>query len=111
MGVYSSPIYDIWLVPGMLCEKSEALEEILGVILKEPVIHVDETGVKISGTQNGCIRLLTKKEVITCALKNGEIVKRAGQSIELYTGIVVHDHFSTYQGLLLCKTCRMQCTY
>ena len=80
------------------------LEEILGVILKEPVIHVDETGVKISGTQNWMHTITNEKgSYYVCTEKRGDRKRGPVSLLELYTGIVVHDHFSTYQGLLLCK--------
>ena len=43
-----------------------------GAILKEPVIHVDETGVKISGTQNWMHTITNEKgSYYVCTEKRG----------------------------------------
>lgn len=88
------------------CHKKskEIKEEILKDILAEALIHVDETGMKVNGEQywihtmtngKGSIFLMTKKR--------GDKERGAIKLLELYNGVLVHDHFCTYQYLTLCQ--------
>lgn len=85
-------------------KSKESLERILDDILREPVCHVDETGAKISGESNW-MHVITndKGAYFLCTEKRGD--KEAGpiSLLDLYTGVLVHDHFKPYQKLLLCK--------
>lgn len=82
----------------------ESLERILDDILHEHVCHVDETGIKISG-ENKWIHAITndKGAYFICTENRGEKEGGTVSLLDLYTGVLVHDHFRTYQKLLLCK--------
>lgn len=77
--------------------------KILEDILKESLINVDETGIKINGVQYW-IHVLTneKGSYFLMSKKRGDLEKGPVKLLELYTGILIHDHFSTYQKLQLC---------
>lgn len=82
----------------------EIQERILDDILHEHVCHVDETGIKISG-ENRWIHVITndKGAYFICTENRGEKEGGTISLLDLYTGVLVHDHFKTYQKLLLCK--------
>lgn len=82
----------------------ENLERILDDILHEHVCHVDETGAKISG-ENNWIHVITndKGAYFICTENRGEKEGGTISLLDLYTGVLVHDHFKTYQKLLMCK--------
>lgn len=87
----------------MECHKrsEKAKRGILKNILAGGVVHVDETGMKVSGKQywihtitneNGSIFLMTKKRGDR---ENGPI-----KLLDSYPDVLVHDHFLPYQRLL-----------
>lgn len=80
-------------------EQEEILEDILG----EPLIHVDETGAKING-EPYWIHVLTngKGSIFRITKKRGDKEKGPVKILESYTGIVEHDHFSSYKALITC---------
>lgn len=82
----------------------ESLERILDDILHEHVCHVDETGTKISG-KNNWIHVITNDRgaYFICTENRGEKDGRTISLLDLYAGVLVHDHFKTYQKVLLCK--------
>lgn len=102
----------IQLRPGTInkwCEefhkKSEKENDtILKEILKEPVVHVDETGTKINGKQYW-IHVITNHSgaFYSITKKRGDIEKGPIKLLERYSGSVVHDHFAPYQKLTLCQ--------
>lgn len=76
-----------------------SIEEILERILKEPLLHVDETGVKVSGkmcwihvicSENLCAYFITEKR----SGKDGGPYEHLTTGD--YSGKLVHDHFATY---------------
>lgn len=85
-------------------KSKETLEGILEDILHEHVCHVDETGAKISG-DNSWIHVITNEKgaYFICTKKRGEKDGGTISLLDLYTGVLVHDHFKTYQKLLMCK--------
>lgn len=88
------------------CHKrsKEKEKEILEDILKERLIHADETGIKINGEQYWIHVLTNKKGAYYIVTKQrGDKERGAYKYLELYTGIVVHDHFSMYLALKLCQ--------
>lgn len=85
-------------------EKSEAArEQILDEILKEPVVHADETSLDINGVH--CwLHVISGKERVwfTVTEKRGGKGERGPVQIlkeKQYRGIVVHDHFASYLSL------------
>ena len=88
------------------CHKKsrDTLEKILDDILKGRVVHVDETGAKISG-DNHWMHVITNDmgAYFICTEDRGDKYGGTITLLDLYTGVVVHDHFKTYQKLLLCK--------
>lgn len=85
-------------------KSSDELNNIITDILSGGVIHVDETGVKVSGKQNWMHVLTNEKGTYyLCSKKRGASDDGPISLMELYTGILVHDHFKPYQKLLLCK--------
>ena len=88
------------------CHKKSkaALEDILNDILHEHVCHVDETGIKTNG-KNNWIHVITndKGAYFICTEGRGEKEGGTVSLLDLYTGVLVHDHFKPYQKLLLCK--------
>lgn len=85
-------------------KSEELLKTIIDDILQGKVVHVDETGVKISG-KNRWMHVITNENgsYFICTEKRGDIEKGPISLLEFYMGILVHDHFSSYQKLLLCK--------
>lgn len=86
-------------------KKSEKENDtILKEILKEPVVHVDETGTKINGKQYW-IHVITNDRgaFYSITKKRGDIEKGPIKLLERYSGSVVHDHFAPYQKLTLCQ--------
>lgn len=102
----------IQLHPGTISEwcqechrKSKDLkEEIVRDILSFPIVHVDETGMKVNGEQYW-IHVLTNEKGTSYLITKSRGDKENGpvKLLEFYAGVVVHDHFSTYQQLQLCK--------
>lgn len=86
-------------------KKSEkAKEEILKDILSGALIHVDETGMKVNGEQYWIHVLTSEKGSIYLMTKTrGDKEKGPVKLLEFYSGIVLHDHFTTYQILKLCQ--------
>lgn len=85
-------------------KSTQSKEDILREILQSPVIHVDETGFRINGelhwihtitNENGSIFLITSDR--------GDKDNGPLKLLSTYTGYLVHDHFSSYQNLKLCK--------
>lgn len=91
-------------------KSSDELNDIITDILSGEVIHVDETGIKVSGKQHW-MHVLTNKNgtYYICTKKRGESDDGAISLMELYTGVLVHDHFKPYQKLLLCKHAECNC--
>ncbi|WP_270640196.1 IS66 family transposase [Longibaculum muris] len=86
-------------------EKSRGtLEGILDDILYGYVVHVDETGARISG-DNHWMHVITNEmgAYFICAEDRGDKSDGTITLLDMYTGVVVHDHFKTYQNLLMCK--------
>lgn len=79
-------------------------EKILERILQSDVIHVDETGVKVSGKQHWLHTLTTENDVyyvLTRSRGDKEdgpvgILNKSG-----YSGVAVHDHWAAYLTLCL----------
>lgn len=88
------------------CHKKSktTLEDILNDILAGEVVHVDETGVKTSG-KNNWIHVITNDRgaYFICTENRGEKEGGTISLLDLYTGVLVHDHFKPYQKLLMCK--------
>lgn len=88
-----------------ISDKSDSLRlEIISNILSSPVVHVDETGEKIKGN-NAWIHTITNSEgaFFISTEKRGDIEKGPVAYLENYDGILVHDHFKTYQRLSNCE--------
>ena len=73
-------------------------------ILSAKVIHVDETGISVNGKKYW-IHVITnnKGALYLMTQKRGDLEKGPCKLLETFSGILSHDHFSTYQKLLLCK--------
>lgn len=78
-------------------------EEIQKDIMAEPLIYVDETGIKINGEQRW-IHVMTndKGSLFLITKSRGDKENGTIRYLREYTGILMHDHFSTYQTLNLC---------
>lgn len=81
----------------------ERNKEILEDILNSAIAHVDETGVKINGEQYW-IQVITndKGAIYLICKKRGDKEKGVIKLLEAYSGVLVHDHFSSYQSLDQC---------
>lgn len=85
-------------------KSSDSLERILDDILHEHVCHVDETGAKISRENNGIHVITNDKGVyFICTENRGKKEGGTISLLDLYTGVLVYDHFKLYQKLLMCK--------
>lgn len=78
-------------------------EEILSNVLKGDLIFVDETGFRINGEQYW-IHVMTNETgaFYTISKSRGDKEKGPVKALELYTGTLMHDHFSAYQSLDMC---------
>lgn len=85
-------------------KSEELLRMIIDDILKENIVHVDETGVKISG-KNRWMHVITneKGSYYICTEKRGDSEKGPLSLLAFFIGVLVHDHFSSYQKLKLCR--------
>lgn len=81
----------------------EARKEILQSILEGYLTHVDETGIKISGTQ-GWMHAITNEHgsYFVATEKRGDEVYGPVALLAEYEGILVHDHFRKYLKLMKC---------
>ena len=78
--------------------------EVLDDILHGYVVHVDETGARISG-DNHWMHVITNEmgAYFICTEDREDKSDGTITLLDLYTGVVVHNHFKTYQNLLMCK--------
>lgn len=86
-------------------KKSEKKQtEIIKELLKERVVHVDETGIKVNGKQSWIHTLTNEKgAVFFMSTKRGDKEGGTLQYLNGYEGTIVHDHFVAYQSLTHCK--------
>lgn len=82
----------------------EMREGIFNDILNGSIVHVDETGAKVSGDSHW-IHVLANHMGAGFIMTKGrsDLVNNPASCLDTYTGVMVHDHFSTYQKLLLCQ--------
>lgn len=73
-------------------ERKKIFEELLRV----PVMNTDFTGVKVNGKNNNVIVCADSDNVLYLPRKNKGHRGIKGTPIELYTGILVHDHDVTF---------------
>lgn len=85
-------------------KSGNARHEIRKELLNNPVVHVDETSVKLNKKQYWIHALTNEKGAFfVFSQKRGDDTIGPVKLLEDYTGILVHDHFSVYQKLLLCQ--------
>lgn len=87
----------------LFVKSSTKRSQILDELLQEPVLHVDETSIKIAGKRYWVHCLAGEKAVVFfCTADRGG--KEEGPVAILnergYRGTVVHDHFSAYEKLI-----------
>lgn len=83
-------------------QSKEERSKILDRILQSSVVHVDETGVKVSGKLHWVHAIANKSEVVYILTESRGDKETSPTAIlrdREYKGTVVHDHFSTYQSL------------
>lgn len=84
------------------CSKKseEQQNEILKDILDKPIVHVDETGMKVNAEQYWIQTITNEKGAAFFMTKRrGDEEKGAIGHLKTYNGTIIHDHFKPYQKL------------
>jgi transposase len=78
--------------------KLETYEQEVGkLLLKSPILHADETGIRLNG-KNSWIHVVSNKDISLFGhhLKRGKEAMDDIGILDLYNGTLVHDRFSSY---------------
>jgi len=73
--------------------------EILQNILTSPVIHVDETTVKLNHNQNGYVWVLTSLDKVYYFYKPSREGSFLQELLETFSGVLVSDFFTAYDSI------------
>jgi transposase len=80
------------------------IEEIKENLLKSPILHVDETGMRVTGrTQWFHVASNSQYTLVTMNKKRGREGTEAGGVVQKYIGTLIHDCWKPYFGFDKCK--------